>query len=300
MEHRREEALELQDQWPTALASQVRYASQVKEAVKMANILCGTSPTAELQWLQPIVCSLPLESVPEVDVDSDVDEGLKVVPEFEPELDPEQVLLGDILGGENEEDDEKEEVMPVVNVAWKLPEVNPSILACCIARSHVSAKNMKTDLLHIPSAMGIDPDTLIERLRPTTDGFPRLTFEVKDIEILSSNTALLNDTCINGCAALLYSEYLSPFANQITIFSTHDLPRVRYNTTDDVIWRNVKWSRYWEKSIWILPIHRPGHWVVCIIDVAARRLLLSDSFAEKRPWKKDVPVSMFLMHSNEL
>ena len=147
----------------------------------------------------------------------------------------------------------------------------------------VFTQNITIDLLHIPLATAIDPGTLVEQVHPTTNGFPRQIFEVGDIEILASDAALLNDMCINGCAALLYSENLSPFANQITIFLTHDLPHIRYNATDDVIWRNMKWSRYWEKSIWILLIHRPGHWVACTIDIVTHCLLLFDSFAEQHP-----------------
>ncbi|KIJ57552.1 hypothetical protein HYDPIDRAFT_104106, partial [Hydnomerulius pinastri MD-312] len=77
------------------------------------------------------------------------------------------------------------------------------------------------------------------------------------------------------------------------IFSTHDLPRIRYNASDDVLWRNTSWTKYWEKSIWILPIHRPspcGHWVLCTIDLTSQRLFLFDSLAEQRPWKNDVQV----------
>lgn len=137
---------------------------------------------------------------------------------------------------------------------------------------------------------------LVERVHPATNGFPQFIFEIKDIQLLTSNKALLNDTCLNGCTALLYSQYLSPQSNQITIFLTHNLPRIRYNAADDVIWRNMKWSRYWEKSVWILPIHRPSHWVMCTIDIATWHLLLFDSFAEQHHWKKDVAVSGFYLN----
>ncbi|KIM54794.1 hypothetical protein SCLCIDRAFT_136017, partial [Scleroderma citrinum Foug A] len=72
------------------------------------------------------------------------------------------------------------------------------------------------------------------------------------------------------------------------VLSTHDLPRVRHNAMDDAMWRNTSWTHYWEKDIWILPIHQPGHWVVCTIDFTFKRLFLFDSFAEWKPWKKDI------------
>jgi len=51
--------------------------------------------------------------------------------------------------------------------------------------------------------------------------------------------ACLNDTCINGCAALLYSVFLHANTQHCTVLSTHDLPRVCYNATDDVLWQNT-------------------------------------------------------------
>jgi len=60
-------------------------------------------------------------------------------------------------------------------------------------------------------------------IRPTVNGFPQQTFLPSDTNILTSPQACLNDTCINGCAALLYSAFL-PFASPCAVLSTHDLP----------------------------------------------------------------------------
>ncbi|KIK14926.1 hypothetical protein PISMIDRAFT_16910 [Pisolithus microcarpus 441] len=60
----------------------------------------------------------------------------------------------------------------------------------------------------------------------------------------------------------------------------------------------MSWTNYWEKSMWILPIHCPspcGHWVMCTIDIASRRLFLFDSFAEERPWKQEIQDIMKLV-----
>ncbi|KIK12535.1 hypothetical protein PISMIDRAFT_120727 [Pisolithus microcarpus 441] len=122
------------------------------------------------------------------------------------------------------------------------------------------------------------------------DGFPWQTFLLGDINILTSPHAQLNDTCINGCATLLYSAFL-PNAASCAILSTHDLPRIRFNAEDDTLWRNLSWTRFWEKSIRILPIHRSlpvGHWVLCTIDFHSQQLFLFDSLAEQKPWRNDV------------
>ncbi|KIN98612.1 hypothetical protein M404DRAFT_94875, partial [Pisolithus tinctorius Marx 270] len=77
------------------------------------------------------------------------------------------------------------------------------------------------------------------------------------------------------------------------ILSTHDLPRIRYHAEDNILWRNTSRTCYWEKPIWILPIHRPspaGHWVVCIVKFTSKQILLFDSLAEQKPWKRDIKV----------
>jgi len=67
-------------------------------------------------------------------------------------------------------------------------------------------------------------------------------FKLDDIDLVSMADAPLNDACINGCAALLYSIFLSTNAQRCAILSTHDLPHVCYNATDDVLWQNTSWT----------------------------------------------------------
>ncbi|KAG1857649.1 hypothetical protein C8R48DRAFT_775569 [Suillus tomentosus] len=141
------------------------------------------------------------------------------------------------------------------------------------------------------------PGTLTVRVRPPCDGFPHQIFEPKDIDILCSPTAYLNDVCIDSCAALLYSELKVPNVS-CTILSTHDLPCIRYNAPDEVIWRQCSWTHYWEKNIWVLPIHRPsrvGHWVFCAIYLPSKELHLFDSLGDQKPWKHDIKEIMKLI-----
>ncbi|KAG2070526.1 cysteine proteinase [Suillus decipiens] len=142
----------------------------------------------------------------------------------------------------------------------------------------------------------IVPGVVTTRIRPRRDGFPRQVFDPKDIACLSSPTACLNDVCINGCAALLYSE-LKLATVDCAILSTYDLPRIRCNAADERIWRNISWTFYWEKNVWIVPIHRPSdsHWVVCIIYFQTKELHLFDSLADQEPWENDVKDIMKLI-----
>ena len=124
------------------------------------------------------------------------------------------------------------------------------------------------------------PVSTMTVIRPSVDGFPQQTFLQSDTSILASPQACLNDTCINSCAAFLYSAFL-PAAASCAILSTHDLPRIRHNADNDTLWRNVSWTRFWEKPVCILPIHCPlpvGHWVLCTIYFCSRQVLLFDIF----------------------
>lgn len=144
-------------------------------------------------------------------------------------------------------------------------------------------------------------NTPLTRVRPAQDGFPPQVFDARDLSLLAHPTSRLNDTCINGCAALLYSEMLtSSRVRPCAILSTHDLPRIRYNASDDILWRNTSWTLFWERDLWLLPIHRPspvGHWVFCAIYIPSKELHLFDSLAERHPWKTDVKVSDNLIHA---
>ena len=145
------------------------------------------------------------------------------------------------------------------------------------------------------------PPILTPIIRAPIDGFPQQTFIPSDISILASPNGLLNDNCINGCAALLYSAFL-PTAACCAILSTHDLPWIRHKANDDSLWCNALWTQFWDKPMWVLPIHHPvpyGHWVLCTISFPSRQLFLFDSLAEQRPWQNDIkvsPLSTFAIH----
>ena len=137
------------------------------------------------------------------------------------------------------------------------------------------------------------PATMPMIIWASIDGIPWQTFLPSDTNLLASAQARLNDTCINGCATLLYSVFM-PATNRCAILSTHDLPRVCFHADDDSLWWNVSWTHFWEKPVWIIPIHRSspvGHWVLCAVDFPSRKLLLFDSLAEQKPWKNEIKVS---------
>lgn len=119
-------------------------------------------------------------------------------------------------------------------------------------------------------------------------------FEDQDLLRLASPTALMNDVCINGGAALMQRRFAALNAHasgSFSILSTHDIPRVRGTCSDSELWRWIGPLVYWEKPVWILPVHRRNHWLLAIIVPEQRQLFLFDSFAEETPWKRDIKVS---------
>ena len=142
--------------------------------------------------------------------------------------------------------------------------------------------------IHVPAIM-------LTIIQASVDGVPRQTFLPSDTSLLASPQARLNDTCINGCATLLYSVFM-PAAARCAVLSTHDLPCVHFHADDDLLWCNVSWTHFWEKPVWIIPIHRSlpvGHWVLCTVDFPSRKLLLFDSLTEQKPWKNEIKVCHF-------
>ncbi|KIJ20748.1 hypothetical protein PAXINDRAFT_39745, partial [Paxillus involutus ATCC 200175] len=78
------------------------------------------------------------------------------------------------------------------------------------------------------------------------------------------------------------------------VFSTHNLTRIQYNASNEVLWKAMRCICFWKKQIWIILIHRPspiGHWVLCIARLSWKELLLFDSLGEQKPWRADVQVS---------
>ncbi|RDB20436.1 putative ubiquitin-like-specific protease 1B, partial [Hypsizygus marmoreus] len=120
----------------------------------------------------------------------------------------------------------------------------------------------------------------------------------KELDILANPNGRLNDGCLNGVAHLLQAVFSQPGheshypSGRCAIFSTFDLHMVRYHASDADIWRRTRATQYWERAVWILPIHRRSpseHWVLAIIYPEARRVLLFDSFAGgARLWRHEI------------
>ncbi|KAG9316921.1 hypothetical protein JVU11DRAFT_3001 [Chiua virens] len=280
LQQRRDTVLQLQIQWANPLASAARYAARAENAVRVAAQLTGDTTGIQLRWLQPVTCEI--SHAPDAEQDAE-DHGLEPLGDYERDVvPPEEVLFGDVLeGGDSEDEEDHHASTPTVNFQWKVPEARFS--------------NITVDLLDLTPEMTIATGPISDLVQPPSERLGHLQFAPKDVDILGSPGARLNDTCLNGCAALLHQKFCPSEPSPFALFSTHDLPHVRYHADDDELWRHMSRTRYWEKRVWILPIHRPsswGHWVLCSIHLDEQHIVLFDSLAEPSPWKRDLPVIM--------
>ncbi|KAJ7431750.1 hypothetical protein B0H11DRAFT_1761580 [Mycena galericulata] len=120
------------------------------------------------------------------------------------------------------------------------------------------------------------------------------TIDIADLDTLTTSRGRLNGFCLNGVAATLHAHFSQA---SCAVLSTYDLGRIRYNASDDEVWRHVGPTLYWEKSMWLLPIHRPQeeHWVLAVIPVHQRRVFLFDSLASRGGWRRDLKDIMTLI-----
>ncbi|KAJ7828501.1 hypothetical protein B0H14DRAFT_2228729, partial [Mycena olivaceomarginata] len=58
--------------------------------------------------------------------------------------------------------------------------------------------------------------------------------------------------------------------------------------SDAVLWRNLSHTTYWEKRLWLIPIHRPKdpHWVIVVAAVHEEHLFFLDSLGERGGWRQ--------------
>lgn len=106
--------------------------------------------------------------------------------------------------------------------------------------------------------------------------------------------AMLNDTCMNDGLQLLLSHLHPEHADRCAIFSTYTMTYVKQEADDRSLWRDVRHSIYWEKAVWIIPVHLQHpylHWTLCIINANTATIHLFDSIADKSLWMDSIKVS---------
>ncbi|KAJ7841963.1 hypothetical protein B0H13DRAFT_2205233 [Mycena leptocephala] len=141
------------------------------------------------------------------------------------------------------------------------------------------------------------------RQLPAPSGGRGDTLEIDDLDTLTNPRGRLNGFCLNGVAGALHAFFSRPDspcrleASNCAVMSTLDLHRIRYNASDAEVWRFVSPTMFWNKSTWLLPIHRRAeeHWVLAVIPVYQRRVFIFDSLASKGGWRRDLADIMTLI-----
>ena len=155
--------------------------------------------------------------------------------------------------------------------------------------------HLLSDLSRILNSFQRTPAALTAR----SGGHMVLGFDHTDMRRLLGPTQILNNICINKCSRILQTLFTSSHttASQCAILSSFDLTRIRGRMPMAEIWRNNEKSGYWNKTKWILPIHRPSetHWVLAVIEVPERKVLVFDSFGSSyQDWSLDLQVSQII------
>ncbi|KAJ7349923.1 hypothetical protein DFH08DRAFT_648893, partial [Mycena albidolilacea] len=124
------------------------------------------------------------------------------------------------------------------------------------------------------------------------------------LDRLHAPAGRLNGEILNGTAAALLnlfdnptSRLYTPSATGCALLNTYDLHRTRFNAPDTVLWEHLSHTRYWEKPVWVIPVHRPKeeHWVLVIAAVQENRLFFFDSLGHHTGWRQDIQDIMLLI-----
>jgi hypothetical protein len=138
----------------------------------------------------------------------------------------------------------------------------------------------------------IDTLQIIPEQRPRTvvrlHGRRSLRITVSDQDRIRSPTGRLNGFGINGLAASFQSVFCHPhtpteaLANRCAVFSTYDFAHIHCLAQDEELWRHTSPTAFWDKPIWLLPIHRSQqeHWVLVAVYIHEQRMSFFDSLGE--------------------
>ncbi|OCH83804.1 hypothetical protein OBBRIDRAFT_742683 [Obba rivulosa] len=138
--------------------------------------------------------------------------------------------------------------------------------------------------LHIP----------LTRVLPRTATSVSISISPADYHRLANPSGLLNSDCINSCGVLLQHALATSGTRRCAIFSTWDVDTAALSNDGGALARSTRHTSFWERDIWLVPIHRPGsddqvgHWTLVIVDIAKRILLHFDSFADRMLWRDDI------------
>lgn len=107
-----------------------------------------------------------------------------------------------------------------------------------------------------------------------------LCFAGQDITPLLSADACLPAGTIDGCAMLVQHLFDQTQPSPYAIFPPYAWQAFVRNdgNGDAVIWNHSRRTRFWEKQVWMIPVHyRGNHWFLGVIDMLSNTIRIFDS-----------------------
>ncbi|KAJ7584471.1 hypothetical protein C8J56DRAFT_1053928 [Mycena floridula] len=275
--------LQLKPRWTNELASAIRFDNAVKTALKTAQRI-ATLDVSTSHWIIAISPANNIELA---------DSGLSLVGHNET-VTSDQLVAETVLVESDDEDpplsededselrDDKSESDDEIEVPQTQARFAHALLLYDwvppVESVDASLVPWLEETFPAPSTPW-DDATTPRRFPNTTIDFGR-----EDLEILVTPDRWLNSGCINGLAALLQFHIQSPSHCILSSWALTCMGNAG-------LWNLTLHQRYWEKDIWIIPVHRiqQQHWVLCVVIPQFRSLYLFDSYAAPaESWSEDL------------
>ncbi|KAL0567593.1 hypothetical protein V5O48_014405 [Marasmius crinis-equi] len=144
--------------------------------------------------------------------------------------------------------------------------------------------NLRYDLLlHQCLRKGYVHPTLVGRWRDTRELYSlgiRIQFRGPEFDRMDSNTAWLDEDCVNGIAHLIREKNSGV---NCAFISSYAIPTLMKDGDYTGLWKTIRPSRYWMHDTWLIPIHSTAshHWALAVIKAKEQRIVLFDSFADR-------------------
>lgn len=282
-----------------------RFKSQVSEATRLADKLSGTAAPIPFLWVH-------LGGQNGYEEDACTDAGTD---QFDDEL---SCLVHDALEVIHNHDgtcDPETEHLSSLSTAQAMPPITKDLLLCNY--NPVSDSNIpsgpRSHVLHLQYVDCTDtviwlppisqqlpqPPPESCSIPPTAEG-PRVSFDRISLTRLSQSDGWLNDECLNS-GSLVLLRYLGTAAasGELALFPTWTVSQHRRGS-DEGVWRSCRTLQFWEKDLWIIPIHQDSHWTLAIIYWQKRRIALFDSLGDNSRFEEDVKVWLHIASARAL